>query len=72
MVTRTPVSATQPTTLGSGRFSYELVSPWGQLSSGWDLVEVAGIATDSTGRVFVFNRGAHPVIVFDRDGKFIT
>jgi DNA-binding beta-propeller fold protein YncE len=32
---------------------------------------VAGVATDSQDRVYVFNRGEHPVIVFDRDGRFV-
>jgi hypothetical protein len=26
---------------------------------------------DSKDNVYVFNRGAHPVIVFDRDGGFL-
>ena len=38
---------------------------------GWRFVEVAGVATDSRDRVFVFNRGDHPVIIFDREGRFI-
>jgi DNA-binding beta-propeller fold protein YncE len=41
------------------------------LPAGWSLVEVAGVATDSTGQVLVFNRGQHPVIVFDREGRFV-
>lgn len=44
---------------------------WGVLPDGWRFVEVAGVATDSGDRVFVFNRGEHPVIVFDRDGRFL-
>ena len=40
----------------------------GEAPGGWSFVEVAGVATDSRDRVFVFNRGEHPVIVFDRDG----
>jgi hypothetical protein len=32
---------------------------------------VAGVATDSDDRVYVFNRGEHPVIVYDRDGQFL-
>ena len=30
------------------------------------------MATDSRDRVFVFNRGDHPLIVFDRDGIFLA
>jgi DNA-binding beta-propeller fold protein YncE len=50
---------------------YEVVAGWGELPEGLDYFEVAGVATDSTDRVFVFNRGDHPVIVFDRDGRFL-
>jgi hypothetical protein len=51
---------------------YEAIPRWERLPDGWSFVEVAGVATDSKDRVFVFNRGTHPVIVFDRDGHFIT
>src|SRR5438034_3259810 len=50
---------------------YEALTSWEKLPPGWSFVEVAGVATDSQDRVFVFNRGEHPVIVFDRDGKFL-
>ena len=50
---------------------YEVRPEWGKLPEGWHFVEVAGVATDSRDRVFVFNRGDHPVIVFDRDGRFL-
>src|SRR5262245_2784150 len=43
---------------------------WHQLPSGWSWPEVAAVATDSRDRVFVFNRGEHPVIIFNRDGSF--
>jgi DNA-binding beta-propeller fold protein YncE len=58
--------------VGAGEFSYEALPQWEQLPDGWSFVEVAGVATDSKDRVYVFNRGAHPVIVFDRDGRFLT
>ncbi len=51
---------------------YEPDADWAKLPPGWTWTEVAGVATDSKDRVFVFNRGDHPVIVFDRDGSFIT
>jgi DNA-binding beta-propeller fold protein YncE len=41
------------------------------LPPGWSHGDVAGVATDSQDRVFVFNRGEHPVIIYDRDGQFI-
>ena len=57
--------------VGSGSFRYEPVPGWGKLPPGWDLVEVAGVATDAHGHVHVFNRGAHPVVVFDSEGHFL-
>ena len=50
---------------------FEACEGWGVLPDGWRFVEVAGVATDSRDRVFVFNRGDHPVIVFDREGRFV-
>jgi len=58
--------------VGTGKFRYEALARWEKLPPGWSFVEVAGVATDSRGRVCVFNRGEHPVIVFDRDGNFVT
>src|SRR5260221_13093210 len=56
---------------GSGDYKYEIVEGWGKLPDGWLYGEVAGIAVDSKDRVYVFNRGKHPMIVFDRDGNFL-
>lgn len=58
--------------LGRNKLEYEVVEGWEQLPEGWSFVEVAGVATDSKDRVYAFNRGAHPIIVFDRDGKFLN
>ena len=41
---------------------FEVDAGWGELPDGRRFVEVAGVATDSHDRVFVFNRGEHPVI----------
>ena len=57
---------------GRNKLEYEVVQGWEQLPEGWSFVEVAGVATDSKDRVYAFNRGAHPMIIFDRDGKFLN
>jgi DNA-binding beta-propeller fold protein YncE len=57
--------------VGEGAFQYELVEGWEQLPSGWSHGDVAGVATDSEDRVYVFNRSEHPVIVYERDGRFL-
>ena len=54
------------------RVDYELRVGWEQLPEGWSFVEVSGVATDSADRVYAFNRGEHPVMVFDRDGRFLS
>ena len=56
---------------GSGDFTYEVVEGWGDLPSGYELFQVAGVAVDADDRVYAFNRSAHKLIVFDRDGGFI-
>lgn len=62
----------QKITVGSGENVYELAAGWGKLPEGWVFKQVAGVAVDSKDRVYVFNRSEHSVIVFDRDGKFLT
>src|SRR6266545_6864788 len=56
--------------VGEGQFRYELAKGWEQLPAGWHHGDVAGVATDSQDRVYVFNRSEHPLIVYDRDGRF--
>ena len=58
--------------MGSGRFSFEADPGWAKLPKGWSFLEVADVAVDSRDRVFLFTRGEHPVIIFDRDGNFLS
>jgi hypothetical protein len=58
-------------TYGVHRFEYEVIQGWERLPEGWHFVEVAGVAVDSRDQVYVFNRGEHPVIVFDKEGRFL-
>src|SRR3981081_169507 len=57
--------------MGSGDYRYEIVEAWGKPPEGWRYGEVAGLAVDRKDNVYVFNRGAHPMIVFDRAGNFL-
>ena len=59
------------TVLGSGNLLFEPVENWEKLPAGWEFIDVAGVAVDSKDNVYVFNRGEHPVIVFDRDGNML-
>ncbi|PYJ48728.1 MAG: hypothetical protein DME87_11395 [Verrucomicrobia bacterium] len=53
------------------RLNYEAVPDFFQLPSGEHFVEVAGIAVDSKGHVYVFHRGKRPLVEFYASGKFI-
>jgi DNA-binding beta-propeller fold protein YncE len=63
---------TSATTADCRDFGYEADDRWAKLPSGWSWREVAAVATDSRDRVYVFNRGEHPVMVFEQDGTFLT
>lgn len=52
-------------------FGYAALADWAVRPPGLDWPEVAGVALDSRDRAFVFNRGPHPVAVFDSDGSFL-
>jgi len=57
--------------LGSGEHRYRVVEDWAKLPDGWELMDVAAVAVGEKDRVYVFNRGEHPMIVFEADGTFV-
>src|SRR2546427_7013236 len=60
------------TTVGSGRYSYEVHETWATLPTGWTFGPVSAVATDSQDRVYAFQRKDPPIVVFDRDGNYLT
>jgi len=50
---------------------YTAAEGWGTLPDGWRYVEATSVAVDRKDDVYVYNRGEHPVIVFDREGSFL-
>lgn len=50
---------------------YAVVPHWPQLPDGYKLGQVSAVAPDGHGEVFVFHRGDHPILVFNREGKFL-
>jgi DNA-binding beta-propeller fold protein YncE len=54
---------------GRGALRFEADPAWQHRPADYGGAEVAAAAVDSRDRVYVFNRGPHPVVVFDRDGK---
>ena len=57
--------------LGQGEFKYKVVEDWAILPENWSFMDVAGVAVNSKDEVYVFNRGKHPMIIFDIDGNFL-
>lgn len=62
-------TGTAPSARAAG---YEPLPGWSSLPEGWSFVEVVGMGADSRGRLFVFNRGEHPMVVLDADGRFLN
>jgi DNA-binding beta-propeller fold protein YncE len=56
---------------GTGSYTFELVDNWAKLPVGWSFVDIGGIAIDAADRLYILNRSPHPVIILDRDGKFL-
>jgi DNA-binding beta-propeller fold protein YncE len=58
--------------LGTGAHRYEVVDHWAKLPPGMELnADVAAVGVDRHDNVYAFNRGTHPMCVFDRDGNFL-
>jgi len=57
--------------LGGGNLLFEPVEGWEKLPEEWSFIDVAGVAVDARDHVYVFNRGEHPVVVFDRDSHLL-
>ena len=59
------------TIVGSGDYRYEQIDNWAKVPPGWSLREVGAVGVDAQDNVYVFNRGEHPMMVFDREGNFL-
>ena len=58
------------TIVGQGDYKYRIIEDWAKLPNGWSFKEVAAVGVDKNDNVYCFNRGEHPVMVFDRAGNF--
>ncbi len=58
-------------TIGMGQYIYEYHGDWARLPRGLTFQTPSAVAVDSQDRVYVFQRGEPPVLVFDRDGYFL-
>ena len=60
------------TTVGTDKYTYRLVQDWAKPPQGETFGAVSAVATDSQDRVYVFQRKDPPVLVFDRDGNYLS
>jgi len=58
--------------VGTGAPTYELIRDFLKLPNGEKFGLVSRVATDSQDRIYVFQRKNPPVVVFDRDGNYLT
>jgi DNA-binding beta-propeller fold protein YncE len=60
------------TIVGEGRHTYEVHEDWARPPEGMEIL-AASVTVDTQDRVYCFNRNKeHPVVVFERDGSFVT
>ena len=58
-------------TVGEGDYRYEQVDNWARVPPGMIMGEVGAVGADNQDNVYVFNRGEHPMMIFDREGNFL-
>src|SRR6266851_707003 len=51
--------------------TYRAAPGWEQLPAGYTHPDVAAVAVNSKGRVYLFCRAEHPVLMYERDGRFV-
>ncbi len=65
-------SGQSPAVADCRHHGYEARDHWARLPPGWSWTEVAAVATDTQNRVYVFSRGEHRVLIFNRDGELLA
>src|SRR5260370_33467638 len=60
-----PISGADP------QLPHKVVQNWAQLPAGWNFGECSGVDVDKDDNVWIFNRGTHPVMQFDHNGKLV-
>jgi DNA-binding beta-propeller fold protein YncE len=51
--------------------AYAPIAEWEQLPADYTHPDVAAVALNSKGRVYLFCRAEHPVLIYERDGRFV-
>jgi sugar lactone lactonase YvrE len=60
------------TDVGAGGHSFSAERHWAKFPPDWRIGDVAGVAVDAAGNVYVFNRGDHPMIVVSPAGEVVS
>jgi DNA-binding beta-propeller fold protein YncE len=55
---------------GGSEYLNEIIEEWGEVPDKWTY-DIAGVAVDSKGNVYMFNRGDTPIVILDSRGKFL-
>lgn len=58
--------------IGCASHAYVIAEGWGKLPANMAYGYTHGVCVDSQDNVYVHHTGKEPVIVFDRDGRFLT
>ena len=59
------------TTVGTDKLTYEAIEDFPKLPNGQSFAVVSTVATDSQDRLYVFQRTDPPIVVFDKNGKYL-
>lgn len=59
-------------TVGAGNYIYSVVEDWAKLPEGDTFGTVSSVATDSQDRLYVFQRGEPPMLIFDQGGTYLS
>jgi DNA-binding beta-propeller fold protein YncE len=57
--------------LGEAPYLFEVMRHFAHMPSGMELGSISSVACDSMDRVFVFQRGDPPLLIFDSDGRLV-
>src|SRR5439155_19400474 len=57
--------------IGTGKYTYEVIRDFFKLPAGETFGMISRVAADAQDHIYVFQRRDPPVVVFDRDGKYL-
>ena len=57
--------------LGSGEYTFEVDENWAKVPAEITLGDCAAVGVDRHNRAYAFNRGEHPVALFDAEGNLL-